>query len=76
MLVRVFSFAVLAAACVVSNADETNFSGDQIDFFNKQVLTVLEDNCLKCHAGDSPKGGLLLTTREGIFTLTAIWFRR
>lgn len=66
MLVRVFSFAVLAVACVASNADETNFSGEQIDFFNKQVVTVLEDNCLKCHAGSAPKGGLLLTTREGI----------
>lgn len=66
MLVRVFSFAVVAVACTALSADDTNFSVDQIEFFNTKVLPVLEDNCLKCHAGSSPKGELLLTTREGI----------
>ena len=47
--------------------DETPaFSSDQIEVFEKEVVGILEANCLKCHGGASPKGGLDLTSREGI----------
>lgn len=38
--------------------------GDEL--FEKDVVGILEANCLKCHAGEKPKGGLDLTSREGI----------
>ncbi|MBM3981616.1 MAG: DUF1553 domain-containing protein [Planctomycetes bacterium] len=43
------------------------FSAAQVEFFKKDVLPVLTQNCLKCH-GDEPgklKGGLDLSTRKG-----------
>lgn len=45
---------------------------DKVDF-EKQILPVLKTSCFKCHAdiddkgaAKKPKGGLLLTTAEGI----------
>ena len=35
-------------------------------FFQKEVLPILEQNCLKCHSGAEPKGALNLTTRAGL----------
>ena len=36
--------------------------------FNDEALPVLQDNCMRCHGGeDKIKGGLNLTTREGLF---------
>ena len=36
-------------------------------FFDKQVLPILQANCLKCHGGEAKiKGGLRLTSREDI----------
>ncbi len=47
-------------------ADETRTSAAQVELFEKDVVGILEANCLKCHAGEKPKGGLDLTSREGI----------
>ncbi len=43
------------------------FTAAQVDFFKKDVLPVLEKNCLKCHGAepDKLKGGLDLSTRKG-----------
>ncbi|MCP4786072.1 MAG: DUF1553 domain-containing protein [Fuerstiella sp.] len=46
--------------------DSATFSDDQIAFFNADVVELLTNKCLKCHAGESPKGELDLTTRAGI----------
>ena len=50
-------------------ADEAPaFADDQIDLFETKVVGILEANCLKCHGGPKPKGGLDLTRRDGILT--------
>jgi hypothetical protein len=59
-------FFVIATSGLVCADDATKFTDDQIAFFNNDVVELLTDNCLKCHAGESPKGELNLTTRAGI----------
>lgn len=36
------------------------------EWFRRHVAPILREQCVKCHSGDSPKGGLRLTTREGL----------
>jgi len=55
---------VCTADVAVASADE--FSAEQTELFEKDVVSILEANCLKCHAGAKPKGGLDLTSREAI----------
>ncbi|MCE9519129.1 MAG: hypothetical protein K8R87_06215 [Verrucomicrobia bacterium] len=59
---------ILSIAFVSSRAS----AEDKVDF-EKQVLPILKSKCIKCHtdkddkgAAKKPKGGLLLTTAEGI----------
>ncbi len=48
-------------------ADEIpDFPAEHIAQFEAEVAGILEANCLKCHAGDKPKGGLDLARRETI----------
>src|SRR5215204_375713 len=44
------------------------FTKDQVSFYEKDVLPVLKQHCLKCHGAepDKIKGGLDLTTRKGV----------
>jgi mono/diheme cytochrome c family protein len=43
------------------------FTPDQVAFFEKDVLPLLQQHCLKCHgADDKVKGGLNLTNRQSI----------
>lgn len=72
MLIRLCLLGLIlpAAWCFSSAAtaaDEVaSFAVDQIELFEQDVVPILEANCLKCHAGAKPKGGLDLTSREGI----------
>ena len=59
-------FFVIATSVFVRADEPATFSDDQIAFFRTDVVELLTDNCLKCHAGNSPKGELNLTTRAGI----------
>ena len=34
--------------------------------FEKDIHPIFEDNCVRCHGNQRPKGGLQLTTIEGI----------
>ena len=48
-------------------ADEIpDFPAEHVAQFEAEVAGILEANCLKCHAGEEPKGGLDLTRREAI----------
>lgn len=47
-------------------ADDSTFSDESLDFFRKEVIPVLKDNCLSCHAGEHPKGELRLTSRADV----------
>lgn len=59
------AFWVTGSLCV--NAQDTAaFSPEKAAFFQDEVVPVLKANCLKCHAGTEPKGGLNLTSRESI----------
>ena len=50
---------------VVANANDAKLTEDQQQLF-EQAAEILTESCLKCHAGDSAKSELDLTTREGI----------
>ncbi len=43
--------------------DVPQFSAEQVEHFENNVVEILKANCLKCHAGAEPKGGLDLTSR-------------
>lgn len=68
MLLRcsLFMAAFLACCSASKSQDVPDFSSAEIDFFDSEVLPLLKENCLKCHAGESPKGALLLTSRAAI----------
>ena len=50
-------------------ADEIpDFPAEHLAAFELEVAGILEANCLKCHSGAEPKGGLDLTRRAAILT--------
>jgi len=46
--------------------DTPDFSAEDIAFFEREVRPVLFEHCFKCHAGEDPESGLLLSSRWGI----------
>jgi hypothetical protein len=68
MLLRSAVFILAAFACCFTGQaqDPPDVAADQVKFFDREVLPLLKQNYLKCHAGESPKGGLLLTSRAAI----------
>lgn len=47
--------------------ESPKFTSEQVAFFEKQVLPILKENCLKCHGGgEKIRGGLKLTSREQV----------
>lgn len=57
------AFALLTAASALGQ-EKQDESG--LPDFQKQIVPILAAHCLKCHSGDSPKGGLSLTSRKSI----------
>ena len=50
-----------------SAEDKTTFTPEQVAFYEKEVLPLLQRHCFKCHGGEAKlKGSLNLTTRKGI----------
>ncbi|MFM7149373.1 MAG: c-type cytochrome domain-containing protein, partial [Gemmataceae bacterium] len=43
-----------------------SFTGEQIRFYEKEVVPLLKENCYKCHAGSKIRGGLRLDNRAAI----------
>ncbi len=66
ILALFFASAFSVHAQEMSMSSSTDFSEEQINFFESKIRPVLVKNCYKCHAreGDKVKGGLLLDTRE------------
>ncbi|MEX0819301.1 MAG: PSD1 and planctomycete cytochrome C domain-containing protein, partial [Pirellulaceae bacterium] len=71
LLLLLPSAIVLLAAPMVASltfgwaGDE--HSPEQIKFFETEVKPILVEHCFKCHGGKgAPKGGLTLTTRNGL----------
>jgi hypothetical protein len=64
---------VLLSGGALIQAVETNtaprgFSREQIDFYEKKVQPILEQNCYKCHShqAEKIKGGFVLDSRDGL----------
>ncbi|MFT5470901.1 MAG: mono/diheme cytochrome c family protein [Verrucomicrobiales bacterium] len=58
-------FAAVLAFSLPAPAQEP--TPTQLSFFNDQVLPILETQCFKCHGAEEKlKGGLRLTSREGL----------
>jgi Protein of unknown function (DUF1553)/Protein of unknown function (DUF1549)/Planctomycete cytochrome C len=57
---------MLASSMSVRTAEPDSKAG--IEFFEKKIRPVLVDQCYKCHSAEmeSPKGGLLLDTRDSL----------
>ncbi|MEP3481309.1 MAG: DUF1553 domain-containing protein [Fuerstiella sp.] len=61
----IFRILLCLAAVVPAAHAAGQFADEDVQFFQEKVVPVLKDNCLRCHSGSEPEGGLLLTTREG-----------
>lgn len=57
---------LIALHSVNVRGDEAASAAAKSEYFENEIVAILEANCLKCHAGAKPKGGLDLTTREAI----------
>ena len=53
---------LLACARSARGADDAA----QTHFFETKVRPLLQEHCVKCHGGEKTKGGLKLTTRQGL----------
>ena len=62
------SFTVVAMHVSAIGDEIPDFPADQVEYFETEVAGILQANCLKCHSGATPKGGLDLTQRAGIVT--------
>lgn len=61
----IFRILLCFALAVPAVGADREFSDEDVQFFQEDVVAILKDNCLRCHSGSEPEGGLLLTTREG-----------
>ena len=58
MLIRYGLCLSLLIFVSVEDARADEATAEQIEHFEKEIVAILEANCLKCHAGAKPKGGL------------------
>lgn len=64
--IRLLVFLCILTFLNTSYADDLNHD-QKIEFFHTKVKPVLEQNCIRCHGGETEvKGGLHLTSREKI----------
>jgi cytochrome c553 len=62
----VMLLAGLVMLTLGANASREVASDAALKLFSEQVRPVLLDQCVKCHGGEKIKGGLDLTTRDGL----------
>lgn len=64
--------ALLSGGRLIQAVETNNalraFSREQVEFYEKKVQPILEQNCYKCHShqAEKIKGGLVLDSREGL----------
>lgn len=65
---KLLPLTLLIGAPLLGQAQSTNLTASQLDFFETKIRPVLADNCYKCHStqAEKVKGGLLLDSREGL----------
>src|SRR5438270_13176674 len=59
LLFRGFTVVALLGVTAAARAEDAAF-------FERQVLPILKQNCFKCHGEGKLRGGLRLTSREGL----------
>jgi len=69
--ILVLALFVLLIPSAVADADkkptaDKQFTPEQVTFFEKEVLPILEANCTRCHGESKARGDLRLDTREGV----------
>src|SRR5436190_830044 len=58
-------FALAAGAGLQTGKPATTTpTAEQVKFFESQVRPILQTNCVPCHGGEKPSGGLSLLSRE------------
>jgi hypothetical protein len=58
--------ALFVLACLAAAKAEKKPSPEELAFFDKQVLPILEKNCFKCHSARKQRGHLRLDSRAAI----------
>jgi hypothetical protein len=56
--------ALIATPFPAIASDKSNFTPEQIQFFESQIRPLIQSNCFKCHGGEKTKGGLRLLSRQ------------
>lgn len=65
-LVLVGGFVLMGGRPLPAADESPSFSAEQMDFYKKEVLPILEEHCYKCHGPGKSKGGLTLAGRVAI----------
>jgi hypothetical protein len=62
-----FASLILLSVAFAADTPAPKFGEEQLSFYEKEVLPILKDNCLKCHSEKKIRGGLRLDSRSAIF---------
>src|SRR5262249_18268204 len=54
------------ASAAAQDAQPPQLTPQEAAFFEKEVLPILKANCFKCHGDGKARGGLSLTSRQGL----------
>ena len=63
-----FLLIVLSLGFILPTFAELEILGKSTIDFEKDVKPILLENCMDCHAAESPQGGLVLNSFESIVT--------
>lgn len=64
LILRVLPGVLLA--CLGQGVLAAPAEAEKVEFYQSQVLPILQEHCIKCHGGEKTRGGLKLTSREAI----------
>jgi len=62
----IVAFLLRAADPDKKTVAEKRFTTEEVAFFEKDVRPILQANCVKCHGSGKVRGGLRLSTRDGV----------
>ncbi len=65
---KLLLLATLSICAILNSFMEVHAADEKDQFFKDHVALILEKNCLECHNGNDPQGGLSLETKAVAFT--------
>lgn len=72
LLLLMFSSAMLLQSCYKDNEEDLypgpNDCNTENVSFSQTVMPVITNNCVACHSGSAPSGGISLTTYSEVVT--------